>query len=144
MFPQKKICFCGEHGMIMWIQTKVSLISKNIVASCRQRVIKHIGDIFYSALGNANTIIFLSVYNFCYSFYNFLLSTINIFCLQFFYDFFKKRHAIIILQFSQVQITQNIFLLCQRWFKLKTSNWKITRKLNFSPSIYSDKLPLSM
>ena len=46
MFPQKKIRFCGEHRMIMSIQTKVSLIWKTIVTSCRQRVIKYIGNIF--------------------------------------------------------------------------------------------------
>ena len=49
----------------------------------------------------------------------------------------------IILQFSQVQVAENIFLLCQCWFKLKSCNQKITRKLDFSHSINSNKLPLS-
>ena len=59
-------------------------------------------------------------FSFCQQFV--ILSTTNIFCLQFFYDFFFKKHAIIILQFSQVQVTENIFLLCQCWFELKTCN----------------------
>ena len=114
MIPQKKICFCVKHRMIMWINQSDFDLKKH--CSIMQTNWKYILISFQESLHNK--------FSFCLQFLSFCLQFLSIYSWHFlstiFRWFFLKKHPKIIPEFSQVQVAETIFLLCQCWFKLKT------------------------